>query len=192
MKDIPKVAFVCVGENSLELSGAICCAGKLIRVFRENGYSIGGCYSCISPSTSSDSLKERIRNMTFCNDVVVTVGAEGFKKTDVMPDIIESLSDKKAPFFTYWLSAGDTNADGCNRALNGLDDDFIYPSRATAVFCNETLIFNMPDDPILAKKRLCALLPSINYVMNKNNKKNPKELLTVENLISEYFQNKSI
>ena len=38
MKDIPRVGFVCTGENALELSGAICCAGRFMRLFTENGY----------------------------------------------------------------------------------------------------------------------------------------------------------
>ena len=87
MKDIPRVGFVCTGENALELSGAICCAGRFMRLFTENGYMTGGCYSCISPSKQMSLLKERIGHMCACNDVVVTIGCDGFRTGDVIPDI---------------------------------------------------------------------------------------------------------
>lgn len=192
MKDIPKVAFVCTGENALELSGAICCAGKLIKILRHSGYMTGGCYSCISPKSCVDSLREKIRNMSQCCDLVITVGSDGFKETDVVPEITSSLSDRQAPFFAYWLSAGDTNQKGTGRASHLIDEDFVFPSRATAVFCNKALVINMPSDPAVARKRLCALLPSIAYALNTNVGAESNQLLEVEKIVSDYFRDKSI
>ena len=192
MKDIPKASFVCTGENALELSGSICCAGKLIKILRHSGYMTGGCYSCISPKSCVDSLRERIRDMTKCCDLVVTIGSEGFKNSDVLPEITQSLSDRQAPFFAYWLSAGDTNDKGAGKTSNLVDEDFVFPSRATAAFCNNALIINMPSDPAVARKRICALLPSISYALGTKVGTDENGLFNAEKIVSDYLRNKSL
>ncbi len=166
MKDLPSAAFICTGENALELSSAICCAGKLMKILKNSGYSIGGCYSCISPSKQSSLVAKKIKHMSAVSQLVITVGCEGFRPCDAIPDITNAIAEKDAQFFSHWLAAGDTSPQ------NNLSDksqipssDYTFPSRATAVFCNGALVINLPDDVESARTRLCALLPSINFAI---------------------------
>ena len=92
MREMPKAGFVCTGDNALELSGAICCAGRLMRFFNEKGYVTGGCYSCIAPQKQIDSLVKRVAALCECNDVVLTVGCEGFRECDVMPETVLKIA----------------------------------------------------------------------------------------------------
>lgn len=189
MKNIPKVGFICTGADALELSGAICCCGKLIRLMKSAGYITGGCYSCISPDKNVDSLRQKLKYMCACSDVVITIGCEGFRETDVIPDVTSSLCDREASFFTYWLSAGDTDVrPDCSFRPD--EPDFLYPSRAVAAFCRGALILNLPSDSPIALKRLTAILPSVNFAVNKNGK-SAGESAAIENLILNYYSEKS-
>lgn len=174
MRKIPNVGFMCAGESALELSGAICCAGKLMEILKGGGYSVGGCYSCMTPALQKENIESRLRQLCEVNDLVVTVGAEGFGKNDVIPEITESVCKRKAEYFSYCLSRADgafssdngTYTDGTS-ALSSGKCDALCPSRATAGFCGNTLVVNLPDDPFAARKRLCAILPSIAFVINR-------------------------
>ena len=181
MKDIPRVGFVCTGENALELSGAICCAGKLMRYFNENGYLTGGCYSCVSPSKQIKELRERIKSLCACNEVVITVGCEGFRQGDVMPDVIESLSNKTLPFFTLRLSG-----DECG-ALDGGAVKRCSASRACAVYCEGALVMNLPSDSSVALGKLNYLINSIRSAVSDMGKKAVFKSLDPEYLLSDFY-----
>lgn len=166
MKDLPSASFICTGENALELSSAICCAGKLMKILKNSGYSIGGCYSCISPSKQAPVVAKKIKHMSAVSALVITIGCEGFRPCDAIPDITNALAEKDAQFFSHWLCAGDTGSHNETADKSQFpDSDYIFPSRATAVFCSGALVINMPDDVQNARARLCALLPSINFAI---------------------------
>lgn len=180
MKDIPRVGFVCTGETALELSGAICCAGRLMRHFTDNGYMTGGCYSCISPSKQAGVLRERIANMCACNDVVVTVGCEGFREGDVMPDIVNSLCRKDLPYFVCKLSADEyTDADTGIRHK-------CYPSRATAAMYLGSVVLNVSSDLPSSLGKLNELMPSLGFAVRNAGVRAPANSLKLEDLVSGY------
>ncbi len=181
MKEIPKAGFVCTGESALELSGAICCAGKLMNYFNENGYITGGCYSCISPSKQINAVRERLYNMCACNDVVVTIGCEGFRNGDVIPDITESLSTKSLAYFGLRLS-GEEYTDIVGNVVKKC-----FPSRATAAFCAGAVIVNLPSDSAVAVGKLAPLMEAIGFAMENSGKKADKNTLDFDNLMSEYY-----
>lgn len=177
MKDCPNVSFICSGENALELSSSICCAGKLIRVLKDEGFSVSGCYSCISPAEKISLTARKLRHMCSVSDLVITVGCEGFRPCDVIPDITRAISDRDAGFFTGVLGGGlerDANTQ-------------IFPSRAFAGFCSGALIINLPCDAEVSSKRLSALLPSIRYAVSHSKGKTAVKSSSAEELISEFF-----
>ena len=185
MKDIPRVGFVCAGENALELSSAICCAGRLMRHFNENGYMTGGCYSCIAPSKQIKELRDRIAHMCACNDVVLTVGCEGFRQGDVIPDITSSLCQKDLPFFTCRLCGEDyTDASSGKTAK-------CFPSRAVAVIHRNSILMNLSTDLASALGKINSLMPSINFAVSSSGSKAPCNSGEFEKLMTEYYTGSS-
>ncbi len=181
MNDLPNASFVCSGENALELSSAICCAGKLIRLLKDEGFCVSGCYSCISPSEKISLTARKLRHMCSVSDLVITVGCEGFRPCDVIPDITRAIIDKDANFFTGVLGAGDID--------NGKTEDCsqVFPSRAFAGFCSGALIMNLPCDAHVSAKRLSALLPSVRYAVSHSKGKTAMKSKSAEELIAEFF-----
>ena len=180
MKNMPNVGFVCAGETALELSSAICCAGKLIGIMKDAGYSTGGCYSCLHPYAQRENLRDKLRCLSDINDVVITIGCEGYRSCDVIPELTESVCCRSAPFFTCCLSAGALRTDKSEREACADGDFTAFSSRAFAGFCGSCLIMNFSDDAIIASKRLKALLPSVNFAVGKasgNNKGAVKQSL---------------
>ena len=177
---------MCVGENALELSGAICCAGRLMRLLRQNGYFIGGCYSCVTPSRQYESVREHLKHLCECCDLVITIGCEGFRDVDVMPGITNSVSDSDASFFALRLCSEKSAKSG----LSGTPIDLGIPSRATAAFCSGALIMNLPSDPDDAEKRLESLIPSVGFALNCASGKSPSDALRLEKLLLNYYSDK--
>ncbi len=185
MKDIPRVGFVCTGENALELSSAICCAGRLMRHFNENGYMTGGCYSCIAPSKQVKELRERIAHMCACNDVVITVGCDGFRAGDVVPDITSSLCERDMPAFAHRLCNEDYTEYPSGNACKG------FPSRATAVMFRGCTILNLSSDLPSALGKVSSLLKSLNFVVTSGGTKVPLHGTDTGELVAEYHSGKS-
>ncbi len=167
MKNISTVGFICVGDTALELSGAICCAGKLMKIFKGAGFDVGGCYSCMCPSLQRQSLKSKMMDMCKINSLVVTIGAEGWRKTHIIPDITGEIIDRSASYFSNLLSSAEVRDqfDGTG-AVKSKGCDFTYASRANAGFCGECLVINLPGDPAIARSRLISALPAITVAVN--------------------------
>lgn len=181
MKDIPRVGFICTGEDALELSGAICCAGRLMRHFGDFGYMTGGCYSCISPSKQAKVVRERICHMCACNDVVVTVGCDGFGEGDIMPELVSSLIQRDLPFFSLKLS-GDEYVD--------VSDGKTYkcfPSRNTAGIYSSSLILCVSADVSSTLGKLSEVMDAINFAVRNTAKKAPSKSLKLEDLIDDFY-----
>lgn len=179
MKDIPKVGFICTGESALELSGSICCAGRLMRLFTDNGYMTGGCYSCISPSKQISALREKIINMCVCNDVVVTVGCEGFRREDVLPDIVSSLCQRDLAYFASKLS-GEEYID----AERGHPCK-CFPSRATAAMYGSAVVLNVSADLPEALGKLTQLMSAIDFAVGNCAGKKPSRQGDFEKMLSQ-------
>ena len=184
MKNIPNVGFICVGDTALELSGAICCAGKLMKIFKGSGYDIGGCYSCMCPSLQKSSLEEKLEHMCEINQLVVTVGGEGWRKSDVVPELTEKICTKSAHYFSHLLSCAyaSDKCDGTG-ALKAESIDFTYSSRATAGFCGQALVLNLPSDPSYAVKRISSILPAVSFAVGAQSGFRP---IKPENFMSKF------
>ena len=185
MKDIPRVGFVCTGENALELSGAICCAGRFMRLFTENGYMTGGCYSCISPSKQPKILRERIQHMCACNDVVITVGCDGFRKGDILPEIVLALADRDLPYFSHRLSSEEYTDAETGKTHK------CFPSRSTAVMCNGAVVMTVPSELQTSFGKLNSLLNSVSYVVGNSTNKAPAKSLELEELMGDFYMERS-
>ncbi len=167
MKNIPNVGFICVGNTALELSGAICCAGRLMKLFRGSGYDIGGCYSCMCPSLQRQNLKRKLKEMCAINQLVVTVGGEGWKSSDIMPDITDEVCTRSADFFAIKLSCAESSQAFCGTGAKKFPlEEYAGSSRATAGFCGQSLVINLPDDAVLARKRLMSVLPAVSFAVS--------------------------
>lgn len=185
MKNIPKVGFICTGENALELSGAICCAGRLMRHFNENGYMTGGCFSCISPSSQTNLLRERIIHMCACNDVVITIGCDGFRKGDVIPDIISTLGAKELPYFSCRLSAEEYIDAESGKVYA------CFPSRSTAVLYKETLLVSVTSDPVSSLGKLNSLMSAIGFAIKNGHGCEPSPSFEIEDLVVDFYSGRS-
>lgn len=185
MKDLPKVGFVCTGENALELSGAICCAGRLMRHFTENGYMTGGCYSCISPSKQIKLLRDRICHMSACNDIVVAVGCDGFRAGDVVPDIIASVSHKDLPYFSYRLCA-----DEYTDAETGAKGK-CFPSRSVAAIYGSALILSVPAELPSSLGKINSLMSAIGFAVGNSSNKQPSKSMELGDLVADFYMERS-
>lgn len=185
MKDMPKVGFICTGENALELSGAICVAGRLMRHFNENGYMTGGCYSCISPSKQTKLLRERICHMCACNDVVVAIGCDGFRKGDVVPDIITSVSHKDLPYFSYKLSSEEyIDAETGNTHK-------CFPSRSVAALYGSALILSVPGELPSSLGKINSLMSGISFAVGNSSDKQPSKPMELGDLVADFYMERS-
>ena len=185
MKEIPRVGFICTGENALELSGAICCAGRLMRHFSDNGYMTGGCYSCISPSKQAGVLRERICHMCACNDVVVTIGCDGFRAGDVLPDIVSSLSHRDLPYFSCRLSADEYTDNETGKTYK------CFPTRSTAAIHSSTLVLCVSSDLAPTLGKLTSLMSAIAFAIGNASKKAPAKSLELEDLVADFHMERS-
>ena len=180
MKEMPKVGFVCSGENALELSGAICCAGRLMRYFNEKGFVTGGCYSCISPSKQERTLEKRMCDLCLCNDVVVTVGCEGFRPCDVSPDITEKLGERSLTHISEILNR-DSYPDSGDRLVR------CFPSRAVSVMYDKCVIINLPSDTKTALGRMKGVINHVSYIVNSMGEKRTGESSNLADLTWDYL-----
>ena len=185
MKDIPRVGFVCTGENALELSGAICVAGRLMRHFTDSGYITGGCYSCITPSKQIKLVRERICHMCACNDVVVVIGCDGFRKTDIIPDIITSISHRDLPYFSCKL-ASEEYADADTGNIHKC-----FPSRSVAAIFGETLIMSVPSDLSPSLGKINSLMSAISFAIRMGSDKVPAKSIELEDLAADFYMEHS-
>lgn len=185
MKDIPKVSFVCVGENALELSSAICCAGRFMRLFSENGYMTGGSYSCICPSGQVKLLRDRVSHMCACNDVVVTVGCDGFREGDVVPEIIDTISSRSLSYFSCLLS-GESYID----AETGKSHK-CFPSRSTAVVAGSSLLLSVPADLPSSLGKLTCLMSAISYAVRGGGDNAPNDSIDLADLMADFYSERS-
>lgn len=185
MKDLPRVGFVCTGENALELSGAICCAGRLMRLFNENGYMTGGCFSCISPSKQSRLLRERICHMCACNDLVIAVGCDGFRQGDVVSDIIASIGGRELAYFSYRLSSEeyvDAESGKTHKC---------FPSRSIAVVYGETLILSVPAELPSSLGKLSSLMSALSFAVGNGRGRVPAKSMELEDLMTDFYAGRS-
>lgn len=106
MTEMPKVAFLSTGKTPLELSVSIHCTYKMMDAFANEGFGTGALYTEILNGVLADKVKHAcitLEHLCMNNDVVVTVGCEGFSEQDVIPDITEYMCEKKAVYFSNVL-----------------------------------------------------------------------------------------
>ncbi len=186
MKDLPRVGFVCVGENPLELSSAICCAGRFMRLFSENGYMTGGSYSCINPSEQIKLLRDRISHMCACNDVVIVVGCDGFREGDVVPEIIDTISSRSLSYFSCLLSGESYVAADTGKSHK------CFPSRSAAVVVGSSILISVPSDLPSSLGKLTCLMSAISYAVGGGSGTVPASSLELADLMADFYTERSI
>lgn len=172
MTDMPKTGFLCAGKNALELSVSVHCAQKLMKELKNSGFSIGSCYTELWELPTPERMSRAAKTLSclcITNDLVITVGCEGFASGDVIPDITEAVCPKKAVYFSNVLcgSLGVTemavkeecSGEECKEPVE------IPPSRAYAGICDGALILNFSNDVYSAAKLLKALIPAIGFTV---------------------------
>lgn len=106
MTDKPKMGFLCTGKNPLELSVSVHCAYKLMEILRDAGFATGSCYTEIFSDTTERIIQRAagtLSHLCISNDLVITVGCEGFDEADIIPDITDAVCRKKATYFSNVL-----------------------------------------------------------------------------------------
>lgn len=106
MTDKPKTGFLCTGKNPLELSVSVHCAYKLMDILKCAGFATGSCYTEIFSDTTQKIIKHAaatLSHLCISNDLVITVGCEGFSTADIIPDITDAVCRKKVTYFSNVL-----------------------------------------------------------------------------------------
>ncbi len=172
MTDMPKTGFLCAGKNPLELSVSVHCMNKLMKELKSSGFAAGSCYTELWDSPTPERLSRAAKTLSYLcitNDLVITVGCEGFASGDVIPDITEAVCPKKAVYFSNVLCGSLKVSDtaGLADAINGqcAEPVEISPSRAYAGICDGALILNFSNDVYTAVKLMKALIPAIGFTV---------------------------
>lgn len=106
MTEAPRAGFFCTGKTPLELAISIHCQSKISTVLKEAGYNVGGCYTEILDNSGPEKIKRAGKTLEYLcrsNDVVFTLGCEGFAPGDVVPEITDSICTGSASYFTSVL-----------------------------------------------------------------------------------------
>lgn len=111
MTAMPKVGFLCTGKNPLELAASIHCQTRMTTILRESGFSVGGCYTELFECDSPEKIKRAAKTLEYlchANDLVLTLGCDGFATGDVIPDITELVCPTVVSYFTNLLCGSQT------------------------------------------------------------------------------------
>ena len=106
MTEQPKAGFLCTGKTPLELSVSIHCANKMMSLLRDAGFAVGGCYTEILGGDCADKIERAGKTLEYlcrANELVLTLGCEGFAPGDVIPDITDLVCTGKASYFVNVL-----------------------------------------------------------------------------------------
>lgn len=106
MTEAPKVGFLCTGKTPLELAASIHCQNKMIPLLRSAGFAIGGSYTEMLECDTPEKIKRAGKTLEYlchANDLVLTLGCEGFAPNDRIPDITEIVCTGAVPYFTNIL-----------------------------------------------------------------------------------------
>ncbi len=106
MTEAPKAGFLCTGKTPLELAISIHCQSKMDTILKNAGYNIGGCYTEILDNSGPEKIKRAGKTMEYLcrsNDVVFTLGCEGFAPGDVIPELTDVVCTGNASYFTSIL-----------------------------------------------------------------------------------------
>lgn len=172
MTDMPKTGFLCAGKNPLELSVSVHCAQKLMKELKNSGFFTGSCYTELWEMPTPERMNRVAKNLSYLcitNDLVITVGCEGFASGDVIPDITEVVCPKKAVYFSNVL-CGSLKVPESAEQEGDMDVEctepvVISPSRAYAGICDGALILNFSNDVYTAVRLIKALIPAIGFTV---------------------------
>lgn len=187
MTDAPKFGFLCVGKNPLDLSVSVHCSYKLSGLLRHFGFMPGGCYTEIVNSKqtniSIDKISKALKHLCLVNDMIMTIGNTGFSPYDIVPDITDTVCEKKVSYFTNILCGSAEISDNSplpesdklriNPDISNISYHIynptvqekrpfrLNPSRACAGIFDKTLILNMPANSQGAYTITSAIMPAL-------------------------------
>lgn len=174
MTEAPKVGFLCTGKTPLELAASIHCQSKMIPLLRSTGFVIGGSYTEMLECDTPEKIKRAGKTLEYlchANDLVFTLGCDGFAPGDAIPDITEIVCTGTIPYFTNILCGSqpvcisqktqDTRPPKAPEKGSHSRIERIYPDNATSKpFCPRSGL--LQKHPMLADKQtrhsLCVQL----------------------------------
>ena len=174
MPDMPSFGILCCGKSIVELSRSVTCCSLITEIMKNGGFVLAGYHTAITEQNNAQSCKlcgEKLYHLAHSCDVLFTVGADGFHKDDIIPDITVKLCQSQAVFFT-------SNLCGAMHIGNydkGRRKDSFRPSRSTAGILGSCLVMNIRNDTAFISEVLPALLPSISFAASGLSGKNAKD-----------------
>ena len=123
--------------------------------------------------------------MCACNDVLISIGCNGFREGDVIPDIITCLAQRDLPYFSYRLSA-DEYVD----AETGKEHK-CFPSRSVAAIYGSTVILSVPAELASALGKLNSLMPALEFAVRNAADKRPAKSMELADLVSDFYSERS-
>ena len=177
MKETPKVGILCAGKDSAELANSIYGASYITKMLRECGYTSGGYHTALFAKGDENEKKSAtVKLISLCksNDLVISVGADGFSARDMMPEITKSICGKSADFFKARLDASVIPSQ------NTKNDSLCHPSRSFAGISNKCLVLNIRSNKDFIRFLFPELIPHINFTLTSVCGKSAAEALCKE------------
>ena len=161
MKETPKVGIICAGKDSAELANSIYGASYLTKMLREQGYASGGYHTALFAKGDENEKKSAtIKLISLCksNDLVISVGADGFCEKDLMPEISKRICEKSVNFFRARLDGTIIDCDSAKSSIT-------LPSRSYAGITQNCLILNVRSNKDFIYTVFPHLIPHINFAL---------------------------
>ena len=168
MSDPLKFGIMACGKTPRELSESIICSGYISEYLRARGYVPSGYHTFIAEKKDKEKVKlcgEKLYYLSRASDLVITVGADGFSKDDIIPEITSKICSREVNFFTCIL---------CGYILDKVKGKY-RPSGSRAGVCAGSLVLNMRCDREFVSEVLPIILPEIEIVMTEISGKNAVE-----------------
>ena len=124
------------------------------KIVRENGYNVG--YRCIIPDKNKSIMEALDRAIDKECSIIIFIGGTGITKTDVTPDTLDKIFEKKIMGFGELFRFLSYKEIGSSAFL----------SRATAGIHKNHIIFAIPGSPNAVKRALEKLiLPEMEHMV---------------------------
>ena len=123
--------------------------------------------------------------MCACNDVVITVGCNGFRPCDVVPDVVLSMSSGELPYFSCKLSA-----DEYKDAETGKNHT-CFPARGVAAMYSSSIILCVSSDLPSTLGKISSVMTSLSFAVGNKSKKAPASSMELEDLVSDFYMERT-
>lgn len=182
MTDMPVFGILCCGKDIEELAQSVKCCGHITKIMKNGGYALGGYHTALVKKDDESLCKlctEKLYHLCRTCDAVFTVGADGFSKDDIIPEITMKICDSEAVFFSNNL-CGCANIGNYDKMHKPKKCKEVFPpSRSRAGVSRGALVMNIRNDMDFISAILERLLPSVTFAVEGlcgKNAENSKKL----------------